>query len=241
MASKSGPDIIEDGLVLCLDAASKRSYPGTGTTWTDLAGNNDGTLTNGPTFDAGNGGSIVFDGSNDYAYVPTSDDLNFAGESNITISCWVKMDSRNNLNTFIMWEDRVNSNGRELRIGCSVNDSYQCQFQFYKSPGGNSNSVLVKVTTSLLANAYYNAVGTFNGSIMCLYLNGSLEGTTNVTGTIQPPEHGTNARWIFGAGELNESDRFLNGNMSNVSIYNRALTASEVLQNYNATRGRYGI
>ena len=66
MAVNAGPDIIEDGIVLCLDAANSRSYPGTGTTWSDLAESNNGTLTNGPTFDAGNGGSIVFDGSNDY-------------------------------------------------------------------------------------------------------------------------------------------------------------------------------
>ena len=62
-----GPRIVSNGLVLCLDAANKRSYPGTGTTWTDLSGNsNNGTLTNGPTFSAGNMGSILFDGTNDY-------------------------------------------------------------------------------------------------------------------------------------------------------------------------------
>ena len=61
------PNIVTDGLVLCLDAANKRSYPGTGTTWTDRSANgNNGTLTNGPTFDSANGGSIVFDGTNDY-------------------------------------------------------------------------------------------------------------------------------------------------------------------------------
>jgi len=62
-----GPKIVTSGLVLCLDAANKRSYPGTGTTWTDLSGNsNNGTLINGPTFNAGNQGGIVFDGTNDY-------------------------------------------------------------------------------------------------------------------------------------------------------------------------------
>ena len=73
MAGKSGPDIVENGLVLCLDAANKLSYRGTGTTWTDLSGNNNNvTLTNGPTFNAGNQGSIVFDGVDDYAnfYAP---------------------------------------------------------------------------------------------------------------------------------------------------------------------------
>ena len=67
MACNAGPDIIEDGLVLCLDAGNKLSYPGTGTTWTDLAGSNNVTLTNGPVFGNNNGGSIGFDGSNDYA------------------------------------------------------------------------------------------------------------------------------------------------------------------------------
>ena len=92
MASKSGPDIIEDGLVLCLDAASKRSYPGTGTVWTDLKGGNNGTLTNGPTFDAGNGGSIVFDGSNDQVIGTNSELLSFGDGSNdspFSLSCWV--------------------------------------------------------------------------------------------------------------------------------------------------------
>lgn len=66
MSIYGGPDIITDGLVFCLDAANSKSYPGTGTAWTDLSGNdNNGTLTNGPTFDSSNGGSIVFDGVND--------------------------------------------------------------------------------------------------------------------------------------------------------------------------------
>ncbi len=63
------PSIVTDGLVLCLDAANSRSYPGTGATWTDLKGGNNGTLENGPTFDAANGGSIVFDGTDDIVNV----------------------------------------------------------------------------------------------------------------------------------------------------------------------------
>ena len=66
MGLAHSPRIVTDGLVLCVDAASKRSYPGTGTTWTDLKGGNNGTLTNGPTFSSANGGSVVFDGTNDY-------------------------------------------------------------------------------------------------------------------------------------------------------------------------------
>ena len=85
MACNSGPDIIEDGLVLCLDAANINSYPKSGTTWSDLKGSNDGTLTNGPTFSSANGGCIVFDGSNDYVngFRPVS------GTPNVTYSCWM--------------------------------------------------------------------------------------------------------------------------------------------------------
>ena len=85
MGLSHSPRIVTDGLVLCLDAANSRSYPKTGTTWTDrsTSGNN-GTLTNGPTFDTNNGGSIVFDGSNDS--VVTSDfDLDY-----ISIFTWFK-------------------------------------------------------------------------------------------------------------------------------------------------------
>ena len=66
MALHHSPRIVTNGLVLCLDAGSRKSYGGTGNVWRDLAGSNNGTLTNGPTFSSANGGSIAFDGTNDY-------------------------------------------------------------------------------------------------------------------------------------------------------------------------------
>ena len=72
MATNGGPNIIEDGLVFAVDAANKKSYPGSGTTWIDLAGSNNGTLTNGPTFDSGNGGSFDFDGADDSVPIDVS-------------------------------------------------------------------------------------------------------------------------------------------------------------------------
>ena len=85
------PRIVTDGLVLCLDAANKRSYPGTGTTWTDLKGENNGTLTNGPTFDSSNKGSIVFDGTNDY--INCGNGSEFSITEQITLICWMKKTS----------------------------------------------------------------------------------------------------------------------------------------------------
>ena len=85
MGLAHSPRIVTDGLVLCLDAASKRSYPGAGTTWTDLKGGNNGTLTNGPTFDADNGGSIVFDGSDDYVNCGNGSDFSITEQ--VTLIC----------------------------------------------------------------------------------------------------------------------------------------------------------
>jgi len=80
------PRIITDGLVLCLDAGNPKSYPGSGTTWTDLSGNgNNGTLTNGPTYNSGNLGSLVFDGVNDYVNLG---DLDLPAP--FTLSIWFK-------------------------------------------------------------------------------------------------------------------------------------------------------
>ena len=83
--------IVTDGLALCLDAANSKSYPGSGSTWTDLSGNgNNATLTNGPTYSSANGGSIVFDGVNDYV-APTGL-TNALWQGNWTVSFWVNFD-----------------------------------------------------------------------------------------------------------------------------------------------------
>jgi hypothetical protein len=84
-----GPNIVRSGLALALDAADKNSYRGTGTTWKDLSGNAyNGTLTNGPTFSNINGGTIVFDGTNDYVSIPSNS--NFNNGNNITVEAWAQ-------------------------------------------------------------------------------------------------------------------------------------------------------
>ena len=88
MGAGYGPSIITDGLVLNLDAANKRSYPGSGTTWHDLTKNKViGTLTNGPTY---SGGSLVFNGTSSYITLGTNSNLNF-GTGDFTIDCWYKL------------------------------------------------------------------------------------------------------------------------------------------------------
>jgi hypothetical protein len=90
MGLSHSPSIATNGLVLCLDAANRKSYPGSGTTWTDLSGNgNNGTLTNGPTYSSANGGSLSFDGTNDVVNSTTSI-IDRADGQEITVSCWIK-------------------------------------------------------------------------------------------------------------------------------------------------------
>jgi hypothetical protein len=234
--------IVQSGLVLNLDAGVSSSYPGSGTTWTDLSGNgNNGTLVNGVGYNSGNGGSLVFDGVNDYVRVPSTNGLYFAGQSNITVSWWGKINSYNNQgNNFVMWEDILNGNGRELRLGCFSLNSFAPRFELWRSPGSDGTNNAAIGTTTMNTSIFYNVVGTYDGTNIRVYLNGLLEGTTNWVGTIATPVSGSSVRWIISAGELGDP-RYLNSNTSQVSIYNRALSASEIQQNFIATRSRFGI
>ena len=72
MSYSNGPTIVTDGLVLALDAGDRNSYPGSGTTWNDLAGSNNLTLYNSPSFSSNNGGHFLFDGANDYMTIQLS-------------------------------------------------------------------------------------------------------------------------------------------------------------------------
>jgi hypothetical protein len=245
MGASAGPDIVDTGLVLALDAADRNSYPGSGTTWTDLSGRgNTGTLTNGPTYSSANGGSLVFDGVDDYVRVPSTNGLYLADTSQVSVSCWGRT---NNVNTqfqnFVMWEDQVDVNNVEpirLTINgtAASNSSFNPRFDLVNNSGISTN--LIGIST-VVDSTYYNLVGTTDGTTAKLYINGILNNQVSFSGNFKTPVSGTSARWIIGRGEISNSDRLLNGNIAQVSIYNRALTAAEVQQNFNATRGRFGI
>jgi len=237
--------IVKDGLVLHLDAAQPSSYPGSGTTWTDLSGNgNNGTLSqpNGPTFDSANGGSLSFDGVDDYSSVPPTNGLDLSGTStSITVSCWAKTtDTGLALQGLVMWEDVDDSDGIEpVRLAITSNSNNYPAFILRRYDNNGSSNVSGLTLTS--QNTYYNIVGTYNGSTHAIYVNGTLSNQTSYTGGIKVPADGTNAKWIIGRGELTRTDRLLKGNMAQVLIYNRGLSAAEVTQNYNALKSRYGL
>lgn len=228
MSGISGPKIITSGCVLSLDAADKLSYKGSGTTWTDLSGNNNtGTLTNGPTFSAGNMGSIVFDGTNDYVDMGSSTYCNLI---NISVSVWVRVTSASgyflcryinttSYNGFLMYYDapstKFSVDGRE-----------------------SSAAYLSRPTTNTYPlNNWYNVTWTKSANIWSIYVNGSLDVSSALGNGTTP--FSNNTMWL-GAYLGNGDQYYSSSNLSNVQIYNRVLTASEILQNYNATKSRFG-
>jgi hypothetical protein len=236
MASIGGPNVVEDGLILTLDAANSRSYPGTGTTWSDLSGNgNNGTLVNGPTFDANNNGSIVFDGVNDFVTLSSSlDSLN--GTTEASLNMWLKLNSGSN------------GSGRSGLINLTSHDNTNGNLYYYTNStnvGGiwlnvfRTNRVYTgdwqpTVDATLWHNLTITTTPGVNGWKM--YLNGVLRYQTTGQNTVNVNSS------LFGGFRLGQNNtRELWGNISLTSIYNRALTDQEVLQNYNATKSRYGL
>lgn len=225
MSGISGPKIITSGCVLSLDAADIFSYPRTGTTWRDLSGNNNnGTLTNGPTFSAANMGSIVFDGTNDYVGCGNNSSINLT--SYITISAWTKKAYGSSASVAID-KGRDNYGAWSLLFDVTANKvEFHCRI--------NGTNSLVSSNTSYGNNIWTNITVVFTGTSLLMYINGRLDNTTNISGTI-----GTNAI-DFSIGKANDGYNW-SGQVSNVFVYNTPLSATEILQNYNATKSRFGL
>lgn len=241
--SYSTPRTVTDGLVFNLDAANAKSYPGSGTTWNDLSRQDiNGTLTNGPTFNNLNGGSILFDGSNDFVECGTNSTVTFSG--NFTIGIW--MNAVTFANTRILLQKATTS--------ASPNGFINYQFEFLNVSGGTANIRLYMQSDqfdngaaqggTLSTNTWYYITGTRTGNTLNIYYNGVLSGTgaAPTTGTITGPTVNfstTNLRFADTVGTRASSP--FNGYISNVHMYNRVLSVTEILQNFNATRRRFGV
>jgi hypothetical protein len=225
------PNIVTSGLVLYLDAGYPSSYSG-GTTWKDLSGSgNNGTLVNGVGYDNGNGGSLVFDGVDDY--ISYSSLLNVG--NTFTLNFWIKATTKTRQTIF--------SNGYPF----STNKGF-----FMCCPGNNSTDMFLslgqdqKIATSSTGTITSNvpqmitAVANGSSSLIKFYSNGveisSYSSQTDANITLQ---YDTGV-FVTGKRDTTSADT-LNSNVYNLQIYNRALTASEIQQNFNATRSRFGI
>ena len=218
MATLYSPKIVSDGLVLCLDAANPKSYIGSGTTWNDLSGNsNNGTLTNGPAFNSENGGSIVFDGTNDYVNLPY---LLLSASQDFTINIWIKANSHGAGTIFCNYP----AGNLQLVYGTSNMGMWL----------NNNSTYLDSPATEFTTNPVFFTAQRIGGNETRVYLNAILKKTGASTSTIGSVSN-------FRMGTNTNGSEVYNGNIAQVSIYNRALSTSEVLQNFNATKARFGL
>ena len=224
-----GPKIVSDGLVLCLDAADRNSYTGSGATWIDLSNNNNtGTLTNGPTFSSANGGSILFDGIDDYCIIGNLINLN---NISATHEIWVKLNApTNGLQQQIF--ARTNTNAGTFNITKALTNVFQMN---YRNSANTQANIILNTAPS---TNWIHIVITYKGSIFNAYINGVLDSTTSaVTGALNTG--GTFAMAL--AAQATGTTAFCSCLIGLARAYNRALSANEVLQNFNATRNRFGI
>jgi len=233
MAFNYSPKVVTDGLVLYLDAANTKSYPGSGITWTDLSRSGNSSELKGPTFNSGNGGSIVFDGTNDF--VEIQNQIQFDQTDPFTLSSWVK--SSNVSNELIINNENILYTGYRLNINVNANIEIGLRSSI-------SDDIAIETLNSINANTWYHIVGTYDGtsnvSGMKIYINGVEEDTNTISNTLTSSTL-SNQRTLLGIRRLSPPPNPLRGNIANVQIYNRALSAQEVLQNYNATKTRFGL
>ena len=218
MSTKYSPQIVTSGLVLALDAANKVSYPGTGTGWYNLSGTiHSGSLKNGPTFNGGNGGSIVFDGVDDYV---NNSQLTITGNQSFSWGAWIRPTATGtpvffgNNSTGLGMVSYWDSANNKVRVGT---------WGFDRLTSG----------TTILPSTWGYTFWTWNGTTLTSYTNGIADGTA--TG------FSFNISNIYTTIGNAVNSQYFNGRISQTFIYNRALSATEVFQNYYATKVRFGL
>jgi len=240
MAGAAGPDLVQNNLVLDLDAADKNSYPGSGTSWRDLSGNGyNGTLTNGPTFNGSNGGSIFFDATDDFVSVG-----NIGTIASFTVLVWCYPTNVTSYRNIL--DCNFNYNAITGNVGPRLEMNSAAQLGWIYSNVTNSNDSFYAHTVlnaNFNANSWYCIGITYNssGNTSTTYYNGSPTAFSRTSYGTPTGFVGTMNNVILGKGFFLDPARLYAGRISNTVIYNRALTAAEVLQNYNVTKTRFGL
>ncbi len=228
-------NIVTNGLVLNIDPANSSSYSGVGNTIYDLSGfGNTGTLTNGPTFTALNGGNINFDGANDYLTI--GDKLDF-GYNSYSFSTWVKLDSVTGNRT--VYSKSV-ADYQPYRYALLIINN---KFRPFMRGNLNDADVEFDSTLTLTTSTWYHVAAVYErSSTLKLYINGSLDSSASISHW-QNLDIQNNYTFKIGAyaDPSDNANYFIDGLISQFLAYNRALSATEVMQNYNATKGRFGL
>lgn len=232
MAFHYSPKIVTNGLVVALDAANIKSYPGSGTTWTDLSGNGkDGSLLNGASFQTTNGGSIAFDGVNDRVDLYASNQL--IGNQYATLEVWMKSsDNGAGSGTY------ANFLGTRVGQNMSINRNSTTNTAIFLTDFTSGNLTAPIGSINVFDQNWHHIVGVNNFGICSLYVDGTLDG---VNSTKSGQYIDLNAEVMAIGNDTNNTTRTFYGEVSVARIYNRALTAGEVLQNYNTLKSRFGL
>ncbi len=231
MGLSHSPGIVTSGLIYSIDAANTRSYSGSGLTVNGLVGGLGGTLVNGTGFSSSDNGSFFFDGTNDYINTNIfSSSIGFTS-SNFTISLWTKIKDYSQYNAFVT---RTSGNLPAPLDFFILNDGSYAPGYVNVNLGG------VAGWTSIMSSSVFPLTWTYltfmlNSTTMSIFYNGVLNNTGTLTAT---RVESANSIKI---GTREDGVTRMNGNISQVQIYNRALSATEIRQNFNATKKRYGL
>jgi hypothetical protein len=220
MSYRTGPKIVTDGLVLCLDAADRNSYPGSGSTWYDLSGNgNNGTLTNSPTFNSN--GYFTFNSSNN-RWVELDTALSFS--SAFTMTCFFTKSNSTDSRSFLGKDTGVTSGTKIIFLPTDL---------FFMRMIDNGDAAIFDIGyDSSMNNSWHFVAALRTSANVC---KASLDGGNLVSGGTQS---GTFAPNAIGR---NFASQYWDGNFADMKMYNRELTLTEIQQNYNALKGRFGL
>ena len=220
-----GPNIVTDGLVFAMDPGSERCYDGT-TAVNSLVGSNTGTLTNGVTYQSINGGVFDFDGVNEYIAFPDDTNLN---NQTLTMESWIQLDSTLAQDAFIFEKGQVNTQYSNF----IATNSYL----YFRTQGLSTTDKTLNLASYTSAGLWTHITCTYGAGVKYIYINGVLRATqTGLTGTIP-----TNTTGLF-LGAYGPGTAYqMNGKIAVSRVYNKALTAAEVTQNFNAQKSRFGL
>jgi hypothetical protein len=231
MSYNFSPKIVNNGLVLCLDAANQKSYFSGSTIWYDLSKkNNDGLLVNNPTFSSLKKGNIVFDGVDDFVTFPITSDFLFLGTNPYTLSVFAKINNANS--TF---QGLINREYGSPRNGYNMwfyrDNPANLAIASERWAGTEQRVTFIILDNDKCINVWNHYCITFDGTTLRFYLNGEFKHSalapgniTNTTGTLQIARRQTD---------------YGNCNIASTQIYNRALSQQEIAQNYNALKYRF--
>lgn len=229
MAGRVLPNIVTDGLILYFDAANTKSYISGSTTWNDISITNaNGNLFNGPTFNSSNGGNISFDGIDDY-FINNFSSVSSITQSTsaLTLSVFFKGNFTGEFRDVVGVNKSSGQNPFAIRINSSNNI-------FYDTTVGGTRYTPSFANGTYTSGVWYHACATFGNNTIITYLNGR---SVNQQATSGPLQSFTSTE--FGVAAIGYG--FFKGNVSNIQYYNRALSQNEILENYNALKGRYGL